>query len=127
MRDYWMQELQGRGVAGDRLLDAMDLLDDLVAKKAEIGDDATVTLYHATKPEHARKIVEEGQMYGREDGLFFSTKSDGQIVGYGESVIETNLPVEDLCLNDEFIDELHLTVSLPIGKKKQVQARIYTR
>ena len=104
--------LKNRGVDGDALLDAIDLSDEILAVNGEITDDAKVVLYHATSEENARKIIASGKMYGKEDNLFFSTKADGEIQGYGNAIVEAKIPIEKLTLNDVFDDEVHLTMSV---------------
>lgn len=51
-------------------------------------------------------------MIAKEDGIFFSTKKDGQADGYGDSVIEMRIPAENLILDDIFDDEAHLRYPL---------------
>lgn len=106
------QALKDRGVKGDDLLDAADLSDEILSVGGVITDDAKVVLYHATTTENAKKILESGKMYGKEPNIYFSTKSDGVILGYGNSVIEAQIPLEKLKANDLFDDELHLTIEV---------------
>ena len=106
------EALESRGVTGDKLLDAIDLADEILSVNGEITDDAKVVVYHATSEESARKIIASGKMFGKEDNLFFSTKKDGQIRGYGVAVVEAQIPLEKLVLNDIFDDEVHLTMSV---------------
>ena len=104
--------LKKRGVNGDRLLDAIDLADEILSVNGEITEDSKVVLYHATSEENANKINATGKMYGKEDNLFFSTRSDGEIVGYGKAVVRAEIPLEKLTLNDVFDQEVHLTMSV---------------
>lgn len=104
--------LKDRGVKGDDLLDAADLSDEILSVGGVITDDAKVVLYHATTTENAKKILESGKMYGKEPNIYFSTKSDGVILGYGNAVIEAQIPLEKLKANDLFDDELHLTIEV---------------
>ena len=106
------EALESRGVTGDKLLDAIDLADEILSVNGEITDDAKVVVYHATSEDSARKIIASGKMFGKEDNLFFSTKKDGQIRGYGIAVVEAQIPLEKLVLNDIFDDEVHLTMSV---------------
>lgn len=106
------EALESRGVTGDKLLDAIDLADEILSVNGEITDDAKVVVYHATSEESARKIIASGKMFGKEDNLFFSTKKDGQIRGYGVAIVEAQIPLEKLVLNDIFDDEVHLTMSV---------------
>jgi hypothetical protein len=107
--------LRARGVMGDDLLNITDLAEEIAGKGGKIDNDGMVTLYHATDRESADIISNSGTMYGKEDRLFFSTKPDGQISGYGDAVIETKIPLEDLSLDDIFSDEAHLTINNKSG------------
>lgn len=51
-------------------------------------------------------------MTAKEDGIFFSTKKDGQNVGYGSEIIEFKIPAEKLMLDDIFDNEAHLRLPL---------------
>ena len=106
------EALESRGITGDELLDAIDLADEILAVDGEITEDAKAVLYHGTTEESAKKIIETGKMYGKEDNLFFSTKKDGIVLDYGETVVEARIPLEKLQLNDVFDDEIHLTMSV---------------
>lgn len=112
LKQEQVESLELRGITGNKLLDAIDLADVILSVNGEITDDAKVVVYHATSEESARKIIASGKMYGKEDNLFFSTKKDGQIRGYGVAVVETQIPIEKLVLNDIFDDEVHLTMSV---------------
>lgn len=57
-------------------------------------------------------------MTAKEDGIFFSTKKDGQAYGYGDSVVEMRIPAEKLILDDIFDDEAHLRY--PIENRNSV-------
>lgn len=104
--------LKDRGVKGDDLLDAVDLSDEILSVGGTITNDAKAVLYHATTTENAKKILESGKMYGKEPNIYFSTRSDGVILGYGNAVIEAQIPLEKLKANDLFDDELHLTIEV---------------
>lgn len=90
------------------------LADELVDNGAEIKPDGTVRVYHRTTAEKAAEIESTGQMLGDEDGIFFSTRSDGQAEGFGEAVVEFDIPLNRLLLDDVFGDEAHLR--LPTDK-----------
>ena len=64
-------------------------------------------------------------MLGEEDGIFFSTKPNGEIKGYGEVVLEARIPVEKLLLDDEFKDELHFRVKVKVGERIKVRVRYF--
>ena len=117
--------LKSRGVKEDKLLDALDLFDDLAEKNAEITPDGFVTLYHRTNKANAEKIVKTGKMISKEDRLFFGTHPTGQIEGYGDIAVRVRLPLEILELNDVFPDEAHVTMkSGRIGTAIPIQAEI---
>lgn len=61
-----------------------------------------IILYHATSKENADLIKKYGTMKGKEDGIFFSTKPNGEILGYGDSVIQFKIPAKNLLLDDLF-------------------------
>ena len=107
-----IRAIEARGVKGDSLLNAIDLAEEILAANGEITDDGKAIVYHATSLENAHKIIESGKMFGKEDNLFFSTKADGEILGYGDSIVEAQIPLEKLQLNDVFAEEVHLTMSV---------------
>ena len=88
----------------------LDMLEEILPRGAKVDEDGMVTLYHRTSPESASRILETGQMIGKEDRLFFGTKPDGQISGYGDSVVEVKIPADRLELDDIFDNEAHLTL-----------------
>ena len=49
-------------------------------------------------------------MFGDEAGIFLSTKIDGQAKGFGDTIIELNIPPNKLELDDVFGDEAHLKI-----------------
>lgn len=119
--------LKRRGLRGDGLLNAQDLIDELLDQGAEIDKSAFVTLYHRTSPEKAARIIESGQMTGDEDGIFFSTHPTGLAKGYGTAVIQTRLPVEKIEIDDTFGGEAHVRLPLSrAGAKAVVKAEIWT-
>ncbi len=104
--------LTKRGVKGDALLDAIDLGNEILSIGGVITNDAKAVLYHATTAENAQKIIESGRMYGKEPNIYFSTKSNGEILGYGDTVVTANIPLEKLQANDLFDDEMHVTMKV---------------
>lgn len=118
--------LISRGVQGDDLLNALDLADSLSEKNADISPDGIVTLYHRTSPDNAQNIVQTGTMNSREDRMFFGTRPDGAISGYGDAVVQVRLPLERLELNDVFPDEACVTMrSGRIGTAVPVEGRLF--
>lgn len=99
-------------LSGDALLDAEDLIEELKANEAVIDENGYVTLYHRTNENSANEIMQTGKMRAKEDGIFFSTKKDGQAEGYGKAVVVFHIPVEKLVLDDEFGDEAHVRIPL---------------
>lgn len=99
-------------VSGDELLNAEDLIDVVKSVGGEVDNNGYITLYHRTTEQAKEKILSSGKMTAKEDGIFFSTKKDGQANGYGDSVIEMRIPVEKLILDDIFDDEAHLRYPL---------------
>ena len=105
-------------VSGDDLLDAQDLIAE-IENVAEISPNGYVTLYHRTTEDSAKKIRESGKMSAKEDGIFFSTKKEGEnAVGYGNGVVELKVPIEKLVLDDIFSDEAHLKI--PLKNRNQI-------
>lgn len=99
-------------LSGDELLNALDMIEEIKRAGGEVDEYGNVRLYHATNEKSAKKIREEKRMVAKEDGIFFSTKKDGQIVGYGKEILEFTIPVEKLVLDDDFGDELHFRLPL---------------
>ena len=110
LEENQLNSIKSRGISGDRLLDANDLAKTIKDVGGEITKDGMVKLYHATTKESKEEIDRTGLMYGKEGKIYFSTKKDGEIKGYGDSVVEVELPIEELELNDLFDDEAHLTL-----------------
>ena len=106
------KKLQDR-VTGDRLLDAQDLIDEVKSVGGEVDENGYIHVFHRTSKEAADRIRSTNKMIAKEDGLFFSTKPDGQIVGYGDEVVDFWIPAERLVLDDIFSDEAHLRLPLP--------------
>lgn len=99
-------------LSGDELLNALDMIEEIKRAGGEVDEYGNVRLYHATNEKSAKKIREEKRMVAKEGGIFFSTKKDGQIVGYGKEILEFTIPVEKLVLDDDFGDELHFRLPL---------------
>jgi hypothetical protein len=89
-------------------LDDLGWLDEAMSAGAKVDDKGMVTVFHRTTPENAEAILSTGKMSGKEDGLFFSTKPDGQNAGYGTAVVEMKIPAWKLELDDVFDGEAHL-------------------
>lgn len=106
------KKLQDR-VTGDRLLDAQYLIDEVKSVGGEVDENGYIHVFHRTSKEAADRIRSTNRMIAKEDGLFFSTKPDGQIVGYGDEVVDFWIPAERLVLDDIFSDEAHLRLPLP--------------
>ena len=105
------KKLQDR-VTGDRLLDAQYLIDEVKSVGGEVNENGYIHVFHRTSKEAADRIRSTNRMIAKEDGLFFSTKPDGQIVGYGDEVVDFWIPAERLLLDDIFSDEVHLRFPL---------------
>lgn len=86
------------------------MAEELLANGAQITSDGRVRVFHRTTPEAARMIEASGVMRGSEDGVFFSTRADGQAEGYGAGVVEALVPISRLQLDDVFGDEAHLRI-----------------
>lgn len=104
--------LKKRGIAGDDFLNAQDLAQEILSVNGVITADAKAVLYHATTKANAESIEKSGKMYGKEPAIYFSTKKDGVILDYGDTVVETKIPLEKLHINDVFNDEIHLTMDV---------------
>lgn len=112
------KEALSERLSGDELEDVYDTMDELTDAGAEITSDGSVIVYHRTSAENKEKIEQNGEMFGLEDGLFFSTKRDGsQAEGYGDAVVKLKIPLEKLQLDDKFPDEAHLR--LPTKKANE--------
>lgn len=102
--------------------DLQDLASELLDNGAQITPDGRVRVFHRTSQAAADGIRKTGVMTGKEDGLFFSTKRDGQNVGYGDGVVELHIPLDKLQLDDVFGDEAHVRVPLQrAGQKLNVR------
>lgn len=105
-------------IKGDLLLDAEDMIEELKEVNANVDDFGYVTVYHRTSKENAEQIKKTGKMINKEKGIFVSTKKDGsQAEGYGDTVIEMKIPIEDAQIDDMFGDEAHLAIKTKtVGK-----------
>ena len=110
-----------RGVKGDDLLNSADLASEILSVGGKITTDAKAVLYHGTTKQNADNIRATGTMYGKEDGLFFSTKRDGLVLDYGKNVVEVKIPLEKLILDDIFDDEAHLRIPVKQFKYTDVE------
>lgn len=97
---------------GDALLNAQDTIEELRANEADVDSNGYVTVYHRTNDSSYNDILKSGIMRAKEDGVFFSTKRDGQAEGFGNKVLVLKIPVEKFIIDDEFGDEVHLRVPL---------------
>ena len=99
------------------------LFEDLQGRPIPVNEDGTITVYHRTNSS-VNDIIESDGFFSKENTpeIFVSNKPDGQIVGYGENVIELKIDQEDLQLNDVFSDEAHFTV--PIEKANKALSQI---
>ena len=75
-------------------------------------DGNLVTVYHRTSKAGADAIRKSGRMNAKEDGLFFSTSKAGQAEGFGDEVVELQVPTSMLELDDIFGDEAHVRIPL---------------
>lgn len=100
-------------LTGDSLLDAQDLIDTVKSVGGTVDDFGNVRLYHRTSPESAQKIMDSGKMFGKEDGLFFSTAKNGaNNSAYGSAPVSFDIPAENLLLDDIFGDEASIRMPL---------------
>lgn len=113
-KKYKIPEASGleKRVSGDDLYIAQDNVDTAKSVGAKVDKDGYITVYHRTSKENADKIRSSGVMGAKEDGVFFSTKANGQNSGYGDELIEFKIPAEKLQLDDIFDDEAHFKVPL---------------
>jgi len=113
--------LQKRGIKGDDLLNQLDKIDTFKDAGAKVNPDATVTVFHFTSKSNQDTIRSTGVMKGAEDGIFFTTKKDGDAAGFGDAVISADIPIDMLDIDDDFGDELHLRIPTDkIGQKVDV-------
>lgn len=106
-------------VYGDELLNAQDLIEEVKNVGANVDNNGYITLYHVTNPESAKKIIESGKMFAKEDGIFFSTSKNAQQgEGRGGITLEFKIPAEKLILDDLFSDNADLKI--PLNNKNEI-------
>lgn len=110
--DGVMTQPLNKRLRGDKLLDAEDLIAEIKDNGGMVDENGYVTLFHRTDKQSANAIISTGKMKAKEDGVFFSTRADGQNTGYGDTLIEFKVPVEKLELDDVFGNEAHLRIPL---------------
>lgn len=98
-----------------------DFLIEDIQEFSEISEDGLVKLYHRTSKENADKIRKSGVMIPKEDGLFFSTKREGQAEGFGDEVIEFQIPADKLQIDDIFEDEAHLRLPAKANQSNNIE------
>ena len=106
-----------------KVVDA-DAADDLLSEISafsQVTEDGLVTVYHRTTSESAEIIRSSGHMTPKEDGLFFSTSRTGQAEGFGDEVIEMQIPADRLLLDDLFDGEAHLRLPASANKPNSIQ------
>jgi hypothetical protein len=103
--------------------DLRDLQEDFTIKT----NNNNLILYHATTQEKAKQIVESQSMFGLEDGLFFSNIPDGQIEGYGVSIIQAEIPLSKVELDDQFSDELHFRMPCKPNTSYKLNVKYYNQ
>ena len=121
------EAFKARGVDGDDLLNAQDLVAELLSVGARIDDAGIVTVYHRTTPEAAAEIQSTGKMFGKEPDIFFSTSKDSEYgAGFGTEYIRAEIPAEQLRLDDVFPGK-DASVSITGGKLgESVDVKIIT-
>ena len=74
--------------------------------------DGTITLYHKTSAENAKNIFKKGFAKGRENTgeVFLSSKPNGQIEGYGDTLVTVDVNPQKVRVDDVFKDEVHVAV-----------------
>lgn len=109
---------------GDALLNALDVMEEIEAVGGIVNKEGIATLYHRTTRENAEKIVNQQYMITKEDCIYMSTHYDKQIIGYGDTVVEIQVPVNELVLDDDFGDELHYKIICGFKSGKKINARM---
>lgn len=100
-----------------------EMINELIDAGAQVDKEGNVIVYHRTSIKNADLIRKTGIMFAKEDGLFFSTKRNGQNIGYGEGVVTLKIPALMLVIDDFFGDEYHLR--LPLGNKRKLDISQY--
>lgn len=101
------------------------LFEELKTVGSEISPAGMVKLYHRTTSENADKIKNSGVLKTKENAAFFSTKREGQNEGYGDEVVEFEIPINKLELDDIFGDEAHVRIDL--GNKRELNVKDYLK
>ena len=99
-------------LSGDDLLNAYDTIEEIRNVGGRVDENGYAYVYHNTSKDNAENIRKTGVMSAKEDGIFVSTKPDGQSAGYGNETVSLKIPVEKLVLDDMFDDELHFRIPL---------------
>ena len=99
-------------LSGDDLLNAYDTIEEIRNVGGRVDENGYAYVYHNTSKDNAENIRKTGVMSAKEDGIFVSTKPDGQSAGYGNETVSLKIPVEKLVLDDMFYDELHFRIPL---------------
>ena len=99
-------------LSGDDLLNAYDTIEEIRNVGGRVDENGYAYVYHNTSKDNAENIRKTGVMSAKEDGIFVSTKLDGQSAGYGNETVSLKIPVEKLVLDDMFDDELHFRIPL---------------
>jgi len=113
-------------VAEESLDEYYATIEDIRDHNGYVDANGYVTLYHRTSSENAKKILKDGFMIAKEDGLFFSTKRDGENIGYGEAVVNFEIPIEQLEMDDMFNDEIHFRLPIKYGEEKDITEFVST-
>ena len=74
-------------LSGDDLLNAYDTIEEIRNVSGRVDENGYAYVYHNTSKENADNIRKTGVMSGKEDGIFVSTKPDGQAAGYGNETV----------------------------------------
>lgn len=119
---HWEIIFKQQGWEGNELVDLLEVIDDLNRFGVELSEAGEAILYHATSEEKAQQILQDQAMFGLEDGLFFSTSPNGQIEGYGSTVLKVWVAIPLLELNDVFKAEQHYRV--PVRPRQPYPFRI---
>lgn len=74
-------------LSGDDLLNAYDTIEEIRNVGGRVDENGYAYVYHNTSKENADNIRKTGVMSAKEDGIFVSTKPDGQAAGYGNETV----------------------------------------
>lgn len=88
-------------------------LEDLEGTPIPINKNGTITLFHRTSAENAKKIKTTGEFVSEErEKVFFSSKEKGQAEGFGEEIIQIKIDPSKVSLDDAFRDgEIHVLIN----------------